>query len=144
MARRKKTTKKMQETKNTIMKLSTSGIEIRTRQSISADEIASRPPYMYTTLCPDPRYRIGQRPFSWPHENDKQREKKADGDMEMQQELRKVRMVWHKRAVPEAAVRSAREKAKDNESTDMQMVQQKDCEYRQQQERKNGSISCIG
>lgn len=58
MARKRKTTKKMQETKNTIMKLSTSGIEIRTRQSISADEIASRPPYMYTTLCPDPRYRI--------------------------------------------------------------------------------------
>ena len=58
MARKRKTTKKMQETKNTIMKLSTSGIEIRNRQSISADEIASRPTYMYTTLCPDPRYRI--------------------------------------------------------------------------------------
>lgn len=58
MARKRKTTKKMQETKNVIMKLSTSGIEIRTRQSISADEIASRPPYMYTVLCPDPRYRI--------------------------------------------------------------------------------------
>ena len=59
MARKRKTTKKMQETKNTIMKLSTSGIEIRTRKSISADEIASRPPYMYTTLCTDPRYRSG-------------------------------------------------------------------------------------
>ena len=58
MARKRKTTKKMQETKNVIMKLSTSGIEIRTRQSISADEIGARPPYMYTTLCPDPRYRI--------------------------------------------------------------------------------------
>lgn len=59
MARKRKTTKKMQETKNTIMKLSTSGIEIRTRKCVSADEIASRPPYMYTALCPDPRYRSG-------------------------------------------------------------------------------------
>ena len=59
MARKRKATKKSQETKNTIMKLSTSGVEIRTRQSISANEIASRPPYMYTVLCPDPRYRIG-------------------------------------------------------------------------------------
>lgn len=58
MARKRKATKKSQETKDTIMKLSTSGIEIRTRQSISADEIASRPPYMYTALCQDPRYRI--------------------------------------------------------------------------------------
>ncbi len=58
MARKRKTTKKMQETKNTIMKLSTSGIEIRTRQCVSADEIGARPPYMYTVLCPDPRYRI--------------------------------------------------------------------------------------
>lgn len=58
MARKRKATRKMQETKNVIMKLSTSGIEIRTRHSISADEIASRPPYMYTALCPDPRYRI--------------------------------------------------------------------------------------
>jgi len=58
MARKRKTTRKMQETKNTIMKLSTSGIEIRTRKCVSADEIASRPPYMYTALCPDPRYRI--------------------------------------------------------------------------------------
>lgn len=41
MARKRKTTKKMQETKNVIMKLSTSGVEIRTRQSASADEIAS-------------------------------------------------------------------------------------------------------
>lgn len=57
MVRKRKTTKKMQETKNVIMKLSTSGIEIRTRQNISADEIASRPPYMYTALCPDPNYR---------------------------------------------------------------------------------------
>ena len=62
----------------------------------------------------------------------------------MQQKLCKVRMVWHKRAVPETAVRSAREKTEGNESTDVQMVQQKDCEYRQQQERKSGSISCIG
>ena len=59
MARKRKATKKSQETKNTIMKLSTSGIEIRTRKSASSDEIASRPPYMYTMLCPDPRYRIG-------------------------------------------------------------------------------------
>lgn len=58
MARKRKVTKKSQETKNTIMKLSTSGIEIRTRQSISADEIALRPPYMYTELCPDPNYRL--------------------------------------------------------------------------------------
>ena len=57
MAKSKKA-KDADEVKNYIMKLSTSGIEIRTRQSISADEIASRPPYMYTTLCPDPRYRI--------------------------------------------------------------------------------------
>lgn len=59
MARKRKTTKKMQEMKNTIMKLSTSGIEIRTRKNVSADEIASRPPYMYTMLCPDPGYRSG-------------------------------------------------------------------------------------
>lgn len=59
MARKRKTTKKMQEMKNVIMKLSTSGVEIRTRKCVSADEIASRPPYMYTVLCPDPRYRIG-------------------------------------------------------------------------------------
>lgn len=71
------------------------------------------------------------------------RRKKADGDMEMQQELRKVRMAWHKRAVPEAAVRSTREKAEGNESINVQMVQQKDCGYRQQ-ERRSGSISCIG
>lgn len=58
MARKRKATRRMQETKNTIMKLSTSGIEIRTRQRISADEIASRPPYMYTELCPDPNYRL--------------------------------------------------------------------------------------
>lgn len=58
MARKRKPTKKVQETKNTIMKLSTSGVEIRTRKCVSADEIASRPPYMYTKLCPDPRYRI--------------------------------------------------------------------------------------
>lgn len=50
----------------------------------------------------------------------------------MQQKLCKVRMVWHKRAVPETAVRSAREKTEGNESTDVQMVQQKDCECRQQ------------
>ena len=41
----------------------------------------------------------------------------------MQQELRKVRMVWNKRAVPETAVRSTREKAEDNEIIDVQMVQ---------------------
>lgn len=59
MARKRKTTKEMRETKSTIMKLSTSGVEIRTRESISADEIASRPPYMYTVLCPDSGYRSG-------------------------------------------------------------------------------------
>ena len=59
MARRRKASKKMQEAKSKIMKLSTSGVAIRSRQSVSAEEIGARPPYMYTTLCPDPRYRIG-------------------------------------------------------------------------------------
>ena len=56
MARKRKTTKKMQETKNTIMKLSTSDIEF-CLVSPMADEIGRRPPYMYTSLCPYPQFR---------------------------------------------------------------------------------------
>lgn len=55
MAKSKKA-KDADEVKNYIMKLSTSDIEF-CLVSPMVDEIGRRPPYMYTSLCPDPRFR---------------------------------------------------------------------------------------
>lgn len=55
MAKSKKA-KDADEVKNCIMKLSTSDIEF-CLVSPMADTIGRRPSYMYTSLCPDPRFR---------------------------------------------------------------------------------------
>lgn len=55
MAKSKKA-KDADEVKNCIMKLSTSDIEFCLVNPM-ADVIGRRPPYMYTSLCPDPRFR---------------------------------------------------------------------------------------
>lgn len=51
-----KKAKDADKVKNYIVKLSTSDIEF-CLVSPMADEIGRRPPYMYTSLCPDPRFR---------------------------------------------------------------------------------------
>lgn len=56
MAKSKKA-KDADAVKNYIVKLSTSDIEF-CPVSPMADEIGRRPPYMYTSLCPDPRFRV--------------------------------------------------------------------------------------
>lgn len=54
--KRKKTTAEMKKIKNMVMeRLADPGKD----KSEIAQEIGRRPPYMYTTLCPDPRYRSG-------------------------------------------------------------------------------------
>ncbi len=51
-----KKAKDADKVKNYIVKLSTSDIEF-CPVSPMADEIGRRPPYMYTSLCPEPRFR---------------------------------------------------------------------------------------
>lgn len=52
--KRKKTTAEMKKIKNMVMeKLADPGKDT----SEIAKEIGQRPPYMYTALCPDPRFR---------------------------------------------------------------------------------------
>lgn len=54
MKKRKKTRAEMQKIKNMVMeKLADPGKDT----SETAQEVGRRPPYMYTALCPDPRYR---------------------------------------------------------------------------------------
>lgn len=52
--KRKKTTAEMKKIKNMVMmKLSDPDKDV----SATAQEIGRRPQYMYTALCPDPKYR---------------------------------------------------------------------------------------
>ena len=54
--KRKKTKAEMKKIKNMVMeRLADPGKD----KSEIAQEIGRRPPYMYTVLCPDPRYRGG-------------------------------------------------------------------------------------
>lgn len=54
MKKRKKTHAEMKKIKNMVMeKLADPGKD----ESETAQEVGRRPPYMYTALCPDPRYR---------------------------------------------------------------------------------------
>lgn len=54
MKKRKKTHAEMKKIKNMVMeKLADPGKDT----SETAQEVGWRPPYMYTALCPDPRYR---------------------------------------------------------------------------------------
>lgn len=55
-----KKAKDADKVKNYIVKLSTSNIEF-CPVSPMADEIGRRPPYMYTSLCPDPRFRAPEK-----------------------------------------------------------------------------------
>ena len=54
MKRKRKTPKEVKQTKNEIMTLLSEKHDI---VPASAEEIGRRPPYMYTCLCPDPKYR---------------------------------------------------------------------------------------
>ena len=52
--KRKKTTSEMKKIKNMVMmKLADPDKDV----SATAQEIGRRPPYMYTALCPDPKFR---------------------------------------------------------------------------------------
>lgn len=55
-----KKAKDADKVKNYIVKLSTSDIEF-CLVSPMADEIGRRPPYMYTSLCPDQRFRASAK-----------------------------------------------------------------------------------